>query len=531
MSRKNKTQEAEEVLTELREACHNSLWVFAQTINPHMVYGECHRELFNWMQQCELEGIDNFLALMPRDHLKSHCAAVWATWQIYKDPATSIIYVCATQDLAIKQLYAIKNMLTSEPMWRLAPDMVNERDTDREKWSELAIMVDHPKRKEEGVRDPTVQAAGIDSNLIGAHCRIMVKDDVVIDKNSETESARMKVASKAGHLSSILTTDGMELVVGTRYHPKDHYQDLIDMVEEDYDDDGELIGTRKVYAVHQRVVEQNGIFLWPRMSRDTDGKIFGFDKRQLARKKAKYGRDVRNFYCQYYNDPNAINTGGIERQHFEYYDRGRIEQRGGHWYYGDKRLNIAAAVDFAYSLSKGADATCIIVLGIDADRNYYVLDIDRFHTKQPSVYWQHVSELWLKWQFRYLRAEAVAAQEVIIEALKDYCTQDGYNLKIRHYKPNWTDGTKEERISQTLEPLYDQGRIYHYKGGLCSELEDELVMDRPPHDDIKDTLHIAVSFDKLKPPPPKLPKEEARDGSGLYAGVYSVGHSRFGGLG
>lgn len=515
-------------LQQIRDACYNSLWIYAQTVGPHMVYGECHKELFDWWQKCELEGIENTLALMPRDHLKSHCVAVWTSWQIYKDPATTVIYVCATQDLAVKQLYAIKNILTSEAFTRLSPEMVNARENDREKWSETAIMVDHPKRKEEGIRDHTVQAAGIDANMIGAHCRIMVKDDVVIDKNSETEGARNKVSSKAGHLSSILSTDGKEWVVGTRYHPKDHYQDLIDMEEEQYDDDDELIGSRKVYAVHSRVVEENSIFLWPRKARATDGKIFGFDLRQLARKRAKYGRDIRNYYCQYYNDPNAINTGGIDRGQFEYYDREMVTHKRGGWYYKDLKLTVVAAVDFAYSLSSKSDDTCIMVVGIDEYNRRYVLDIDRFKTKQPSVYWQHLEALWLKWYFRHVRAEAVAAQEVIVEALKDYNKTEGYNMRIRQYKPNSSSGNKEERISQTLEPLYEQGLILHYRGGECSLLEEELVMDRPPHDDIKDTLHIAVNFDKLKAPP-KAKRVDSEDSE--YDGIYDMGgHNRFGGI-
>ena len=59
-------------LEQLREECHHSLWTFAQVVEPHRVYSSCHKELYDWWQANELEGVDSDLALIPRDHQKSH---------------------------------------------------------------------------------------------------------------------------------------------------------------------------------------------------------------------------------------------------------------------------------------------------------------------------------------------------------------------------------------------------------------------------------------------------------------------------
>lgn len=516
-------------LLKLRKACLDSLWIFAQTVEPHRVYGECHKELFEWWQKMELEEVLNTLALMPRDHQKSHCIAVWVCWQIYKNPAVTVAYVCATESLAILQLYDIKQILTSDEFTRLSPEMVEPMEKKRQKWAETAIIVDHPTRKKERPRDPTVLATGLDSNNIGAHCNIMVKDDVVIDKNAMTESARKKVEAKAGHLSSILTTDGMEFCVGTRYHPNDHYQTLIDMEEEIWDEDTDTVtGRRPVYAVHTRVVEVDGVFLWKRMARESDGKMFGFDRAQLARKMAKYAKDMRNFYCQYYNDPNAINEGGIEKSMFLYYDKEKVSRRRGNWWVGNRKVNVIACQDFAYSVQTGSDWTALFVLGMDKDKNIYVLDIYRYKTKKPSVYWKWMEKAYEKWKFKWVKAEAVAAQEVIIEALREYAENNMVPIRIKAYKPNSTSGSKEERIAQTLEPVYEDGRMYHYRGGLCELLEEELVQDRPPHDDLKDCLHIGVGFEKLKPAVQDDDDEEHV--SVNHMSQYAGKTSRFGGI-
>jgi hypothetical protein len=47
-------------------------------------------------------------------------------------------------------------------------------------------------------------------------------------------------------------------------------------------------------------------------------------------------------------------------------------------------------------------------------------------------------------------------------------------------------------MSAILEPRYDNMAIYHYKGGNCQLLEEELVSRNPPHDDIKDALASCI---------------------------------------
>ena len=71
---------AETKLEQLRERCTNSLFAYAKAVEPHREYGDCHRELFDFWQQAEINDIDNTLALLPRDHQKSHALAVRCSW-------------------------------------------------------------------------------------------------------------------------------------------------------------------------------------------------------------------------------------------------------------------------------------------------------------------------------------------------------------------------------------------------------------------------------------------------------------------
>lgn len=524
MTRSKAEALAEQRLQELREKCYYSLWHFAQVVEPHRVYGECHKELFEFWQHSETMGVDNTLALMPRDHQKSHMLAVRCAWEIYRNPAITIIYVSATSNLAERQLLDIQNILESERFTKLSPTMVNREKGKRAMWNTAAFSVDHPKRLEEGVRDPTVSACGLTTNNCGWHCKFLAKDDVVVPDNAYTSDARKKVEAGCSQLASVLTTGGVECAVGTRYHPRDHYNTLKNMSENVHDEEtGEVLDTQKVYSVHERQVELDGVFLWPRSPRKSDGVMFGFDWTQLARKKAKYTEDILQFFAQYYNNPNDMDNQGIERNTFQYYNRELVTNRRGSWYIKDTQLKLFASMDFAYSLNADADYTVIMVVGVDWEFNVYVLDIIRFKTKRIPVYFDNLKAAMVKWEFTQLYAEVTAAQAVIVQALKEEIAREGLRCRVNDNRPTRNDGRKAERIEAALSYRYREGKVFHYKGGLCSLLEEELILDNPPHDDIKDALAAVLSDPKISKP--RRPSEADED-TLMYDVQYN---SRFGG--
>ena len=259
-----------------------------------------------------------------------------------------------------------------------------------------------------------------------------------------------------------------------------------------YDDEGIKVDQRAVWEVKEYVVEVDNIFTWPRSIRE-DGKAFGFDMQTLARIKAEYSDRVQ-FYAQYYNDPNDPGSERISRDKFQYYNPRKLKKEGSRWFYNDKKLNVYAAVDFAFSLSKAADFTAIVVIGVDSEGNYYVLDIDRFKTDKTLDYFKHVLALHQKWRFNKLRAEVSVAQKVIVNSIKEYAKREGLSLSVDEYRPTRAEGSKEERIEAALGHLYDNLQMWHLEGGWTNVLEEELVLARPAHDDIKDALASAVAI-------------------------------------
>jgi predicted phage terminase large subunit-like protein len=522
----------------LRRYYEDSLHAFAEYINPLYMYGEAHYELFSILERTESDDEDVAraaayqLVLYPRGHLKSHCMAVWVVWKVTKEPWTTVIYLTAGEDLATVQMKAIKDMFTCEEYVTLWPEMFAENEADREKWSTWSIITDHPVYKERRVRDYTVIIKTIGSSATGLHCDALVLDDVVTKNNAYTDAGRKLVEDTVADFAAVKNTGAITKAAGTRYDEKDIYGKMIDAETPILNmETGEQIGSDKQWQVFNRQVESRGdglgTYLWPRVQSPTTGQWFGFDFNVLIQKKTEFVSigTLAQYYAQYYNDPNMVKAG--DHAGFHYYSRKGLQRVGETWYYGDKRLEIAAGMDLAWTDETGkngkrADYTAIVIIGVDSDGFIYVLDAVQFKTSKYSVYYRHIAKAYDMWRFRKLHVESESAGKFIVEALQNLVRENALNLVVVG-KTVPRNQSKEERAAAILEPRYDGSTILHYKGGIISELELQITSLRPRHDDLRDALTIAVDNAKKGVVRPRVTAAVAQNNN------THMGASRFGG--
>lgn len=504
MASKDKREEAARIL-------EDDLFAFAKYINPHYMYGDIHEEVFSDLQD---EEDPDFMLLMPRAHLKSHCIAVWCVWQITRDPTSTIVYLSAGDDLAKVQISAIKAMITCERYRTLWPAMLDRDEGKRDKWTSMSFNVEHPRRKEMGIRDLTILVKTVKANSTGLHCSHLVYDDIVVPQNAYTEIGRKEVRAAVAQFGSIANIGALTKCVGTRYHPHDVYHDFIEAYAPvwipDYygEGKGEFVGQEKVWKVKEYTVETSdgeltGVFLWPRSVNPYDGKEYGFNSRELARVRAKYHSvgEQAQFRAQYYNDPNDPASEKVDRNAIEYYKQEDVKFVGGLWEIHGRRLNLFAAMDVAWTENKDSDYTAIGVVGVDYEYNVYVLDLVRFKTSDFNVFYNEVIGLHQQWGFRKLRVETNAGGQFVANEVKRLVKINGGNLVIDPKPSTSNMGKKEERHHATLIPRVKNGNVKFYKGGLTAVAIEEIVLERPPHDDLKDVLTqcIEISMPPAKP--------------------------------
>ena len=493
--------------SESREIMMADLGSFVAGVAPYRMLGHCHKDMLRYF--CNDD--DSQLILWPRGHQKSTLLAFWCAWWVVKHPDTSILYASATAELAELQLGLIKQILESKFVKKYWPELYPEASEFI--WRNNAITTGHWKRSIEGMRDYTVKAVGVGGTITGQHYDVILLDDLVEEKNSEGKTERGKVSRWFSFLTSIINDAGITKAVGTRYHPKDLYDEMMSMEEEIFDEVGTVIAVKKVFTVSAEVVETDGQFLWPRQQRH-DGRWFGFDLQILAKKKAKYSKNPGAYYSQYYNDPTDPETKRIKA--FNYYKKEKLQYTGYRWTYEGRPLNVVAAIDFAATITKRAAYTAIVVIGIDWLRNIYVLGVVRFKTDQISEMTKQLSYLYTKWHFTTCRCETTGQQNLIVEQIKRNNKDLGIHYKLEK-NPPCTD--KRIRIFSNLEPLYSDEKIFHYRGGNCEILESELHSEKPPHIDTADALAAVVEIAK----PPTRPRGTVKSKPVNY-------NNRFGGV-
>jgi len=493
---------------EIRKQAEDDLFIFAQLVNPSYLYAEIHKLVFRWIGQAgdHKDQLDQLL-LLPRSHLKSHIIATWCAWWITKHPETTILYVSATEDLATSQLYAIKSILESRTYRRYWPEMIHEQEGKREEWSFKNIKVDHPRRKELGVRDRTVAARSVGGNTTGLHCDVLVFDDLVVPSNAYTEDGRAKVKEAYSQFSSVANAGAITKVVGTRYHGKDIYDQMLSTEVELYNDQGDITATRKMFECFERQVENDGVFLWPRTQNPRTQKWHGFNHSELAKIRAKYfaAGERAQYYAQYYNNPNDPESEKLTSDSFIYYDSKYLREQDGQWFFKDEPLAVFAAGDLAYTDGARSDFTAFAVIGLSASGFIYILELDQFKTTKYERIYSAALRLFEKWKFKKLRMETNAGANLVVEYLKDRVREDGKTLVFEGKR---AEGEKTERCAAILLPRYETQTILHYKGGLITTYEEQVTLSRPSHDDLRDAMAAAVEISK---PPSKRARQPNQD--------------------
>ena len=146
----------------------------------------------------------------------------------------------------------------------------------------------------------------------------------------------------------------------------------------------------------------------------------------------------------------------------------------------------------AWTTTDASDYTAIAVIGVDHLWNIFVLDLARFKTDDFSVYYDAVAGLHNEWGFKKLHIESNAGGQIVSNEVKRLARENGSVLIVKGEAAQRNPGKKAERHAAVLLPRVKNGNVWFAKGGLTSVAIEEIVLERPPHDDLKDALTEAI---------------------------------------
>ncbi|HDY86824.1 MAG TPA: hypothetical protein ENH82_01770 [bacterium] len=430
--------------------------------HPHLQVG-LHDEYCHIVQS----GIDCVI-LMPRNHLKSTIGSVnYPIWDLGQNPNLRILILSDTLPVAKSFLNLIReNIENNKRLHFVFPDLKPATDAcgknGFKKWSEKEIIVQRDKR----IASPSILVAGILTNITGLHFDRHIYDDIITEKNAQTDERMKKVYRLYETSLNLLDRGGRKLMPGTRYRDNDLY--------------GDLEENNKMPFYKRKAIE-DGDYVW-------DDKLSIERVKDMKRELSPYV-----FSCQYLNEPIAEGDQEFEGAWIKRWDVDVVRKELCpdppsndmeliiKWY---KSLLIYMGCDPARAEKKDSDYTVIMVGGIDERGRKFFLDFIRKRLITYDIA-KELIKMFKTWNPINLMIETYGADIHAYNDVRRLMREQNLPYhRVKEYEKNMRMSS-DDRIRQ-MQTDFVQGNIWIGNSVKWAECETELL--RFPYGRHKDII-------------------------------------------
>lgn len=376
---------------------------------------------------------------------------------------------CATLVNAKMYISAIKDQIENNEVLKLiARDEKGVYVLEPDKnaaggWTEDRVLLKH--RTKLGMKEPSLFVSAVDNNRTGMHPDVIIMDDLVSEATVTTPEQRNKTKTHYRFSLSLLERNGLQVVIGTRYHMDDLYD--------------ELLKNEGFNCIVRPAILPNGKCYFPSK----------YPMEVLAELKRDQGADIYN--SQYLLDPTNEEDAVFRVGNLNYYtdDSLKLDIDGN--YVGKLKFQeVYILTDLAITQNKRSDYTVIMIVGITCDKKIYVLDYIQDKLIPTDIVFKIFEQYDKARKYGYVRGvyvETVAFQKVMLYLLRDEAKRRGVSIPLKELKAN---KDKTLRING-LVPLVDNGDIYISPRHIALKTEMK-EFPYSKHDDIIDTLAYII---------------------------------------
>jgi len=380
------------------------------------------------------------LVLAPRGFGKSTLLSiVRCIFEIVRNPDIRILLVSNTREQAEAFIREVRGHFEQNGIFRwVFGDLKGSKWTDRE-------LIVGARRKI--AKEPTIFSTGIDGALISRHFDLIICDDIVDEDNSRTESCREKLRVRFFKvLLPCLEPDAKLAVIGTRYHYRDLYGNLMES--------GFIPSATVISAL-----DCKGRSSWPEK----------FSAEHLERIRREAGTVI--FNAQYQNDTEAMKGAVFKEGWLRFYEAPPLA------------LRIYQGVDLSIAQSSGSDFFAIVTIGVDEWNNIYILDCyhARLSFRQQTA---AIIDRFRRFDPIKVAIESNAYQAAQVECVREFGA-------IRAAKVF----TRCDKLSRAwkLSAYFEDGRMW-FGRNMHDMIEQLLAFPQCEYDDLFDALELAVSI-------------------------------------
>lgn len=174
-----------------------------------------HLEIAKWLGERWEDGDRRLLLLCFRSAGKSTLIGMFCVWLLLNQPNLRILVLSAECDLAKKMVRNVKNIIEHHPLTpSLIPSKIHQ-------WASDQFTV----RRSLTLRDPSLLARGISSNITGSRADIIISDDVEVPNTCRTTIKREDLRERLHEINYVLVPGGLQLFAGTPHSLHSIYTD------------------------------------------------------------------------------------------------------------------------------------------------------------------------------------------------------------------------------------------------------------------------------------------------------------------
>ncbi len=456
---------------------------------PPFVYNNLlHGELTSVLSD---ENYTKKLIMVPRGHYKTTLVKAWAIQRVLVNPNERILFLSASDLNPKRTVQHIEATFEKNAIFRwLYPELIPNFNSTT--WSKTEATI----QRTQSFPEPTFDSAGIGTTLPGRHYSILIKDDIVNDKNSNNPELEEQIiewdASTIPLFDSPEDPANIEMVIGTPWTHTDAYS--IKMRDPDF-----AVYIRHALETAGKPDYDNGLPIFPER----------FTKEHIKKIRKRLENDDL-FFCQYMCDPHGGGSADFQREYLQYYE------------VPPRELAISITIDPG-GLRVNSDSAAFTVVGVDVNNDWYVLEAYK-RRMNPR---EQIEELFSLYD-RHPTAHTIGIETVAWQkALKFFAEEEmrsrGKFLPIKELRTD-TRVSKPMRI-RGLIPRFSNKSVYTKKH--MTALEDELFC-RVKSDDLKDALAYQLQIATHRPHMRVLSKENPFSIETVLLELAKLAHGRSG---
>ena len=448
--------------------------------------------------------IQQLALVLPRDHAKSTlaaCAVLHRFLFATKESPEFIAWVGEAQDQAIDNLAWLQNHIYENPAIHYYFG-----DLQGDKWTKTEFTTKNGCR---------MIAKGASQRLRGkkqlsTRYTGIILDDFESELNTKTPEARTQIknwVTAAVYPAIDFDKGGFLWCNGTIVH----YDSFLNGLVKGYNDSQKTGEEYSWNLTTYKAILDNGVPLWPSrwpLTKLEERKQFYIDSGTPAKFYQEYMNQAKSPEDQIFNEEDIVDnfySGNI-----------RFSEEKNSWYIklddgSIEYVNIYMGVDPASTISTRNDYSVIMVIGVSANNDYYIIEYWRKRVL-PMDCADEIFKIAERYKpLRRINIETISYQEMLRDYVHKRSKQEGKFLPgIEQGIKGYGNQKKKDRLFEGLQPMFKAGAV-HLKKNMHEFIGELLDFPKGSHDDTIDAFWLSTQYARGNKKAGKVKREKQGD--------------------